>query len=406
MSWTVFLQPASFNGVPFEIESTRKGFGRSLVVHDYPLRDDPYIEDLGGLPRVFNIRAYIWGDLYIAQRTLLETALQESDGPGTFVHPTYGILTVWVGACESSESRTVGGYATIDIQFSLDGGAASPIAITDTVSSLLASCNNMVPYLAAAYEVNVAAGLLDGAISTLVGSQLAAGDAQFSALPQATVGGVATGWAANAPNPAASCAAVQASFDVAVNNVVAAFPVTPIANDPVAGVVPASPSVADPSGGLIGMVSFGANAAPPPAAALPIVGIAQTAIISFIQGSALLAVLAVYGQFDWQSSDQAEAAAAALQPLLDVQVAAAADAGNFDLFRAWRAISAQAMADLTQRAQNLPSLAAYDVGGQIPALVLAQYLYQDSTQADALVTLNAAPHPLFMPPAGNWLQAA
>jgi prophage DNA circulation protein len=95
-----------------------------------------------------------------------------------------------------------------------------------------------------------------------------------------------------------------------------------------------------------------------------------------------------------------------LMDLLDVQVAAAADAGNFDLFRAWRAIEAATIADMRERAQSLPTLASFTFPSALPALVVAQQLLQDATQADALVQLNNTPHPLFMAPAGFWLQPA
>ena len=41
------LRPASFRGVAFEVESHSESGGRRVELHEYPLRDTPYAEDLG-----------------------------------------------------------------------------------------------------------------------------------------------------------------------------------------------------------------------------------------------------------------------------------------------------------------------------------------------------------------------
>ena len=45
------LQKASFRGVPFEVTSASLTAGRRTVVHEYPQRDKPYVEDLGRASR-------------------------------------------------------------------------------------------------------------------------------------------------------------------------------------------------------------------------------------------------------------------------------------------------------------------------------------------------------------------
>ena len=406
MSWLNFLLPASFNGVPFYIDQTAREGGRRVVVHEFPQRDDPYIEDLGRLPRSFTVNAYVVGDFYMAQRLLLETALESSSTVGTLIHPTYGIQSVWIGKIKSAEHREVGGYATVEFECTVDGGVASPLSITDTVSALLSGLASLTPYLEAAYIATVGVGILSNVIAAVVGPQLSNAGAQFAALPQATQAGITPGFNANVASASVTASAVTTAFAAAAANVIAAQPVAAGVVNPVTGTVGALVAPADASGGLVGMVSFGATATPQPMAASPAAIAAQAAVISLVQGAALQAALTVFAQTDFQSVNQAAAAQSAVQPLLDNQVATAANSGNYDLFRAWRAISAQVNADFTNRAKNLPSLATYTTPFSVPALVLAQRLYQDGTQADGLVALNAVAHPIFMPPTGNWLQAA
>ena len=46
-SWREDLRPASFRGVPFLVDESHVVIGRRVVLHEYPLRDKPYAEDLG-----------------------------------------------------------------------------------------------------------------------------------------------------------------------------------------------------------------------------------------------------------------------------------------------------------------------------------------------------------------------
>ena len=59
------LLPASFRGVPFEVSSGSLKGGRRTVVHEYPQRDKPYVEDLGKAARQITIEAFFVGDNYI-----------------------------------------------------------------------------------------------------------------------------------------------------------------------------------------------------------------------------------------------------------------------------------------------------------------------------------------------------
>ncbi len=114
---------------------------------------------------------------------------------------------------------------------------------------------------------------------------------------------------------------------------------------------------------------------------------------------ALVAAL-VYAQTDWSNASAATTARSQLFDLIDAQAVAAADAGQDALYAAWQGVSALMMQDFIQRAQALPDLGPYATQSSLPALALAQRLYADASQADRLVALNAALHPLFMPLAG------
>ena len=53
------LQPASYNGVPFHVETAGRASGRRIVPHEFPKKDIPTAEDLGRRIRRFAVTAYI-----------------------------------------------------------------------------------------------------------------------------------------------------------------------------------------------------------------------------------------------------------------------------------------------------------------------------------------------------------
>ena len=59
------LLPASFRGVKFFIEKAELSAGRRTQVHEYPLRDKPFVEDLGRATRTITITAFVIGSDFI-----------------------------------------------------------------------------------------------------------------------------------------------------------------------------------------------------------------------------------------------------------------------------------------------------------------------------------------------------
>ncbi|CAL8476399.1 DNA circularization protein [Caballeronia sp. S22] len=128
MAWKDKLQPATFRGVPFEVESDDGSFGRRTQVHEYPQRDKPYAEDLGRATREINVTAFLIGADYLDARDKLLEAL-ETAGPGTLVHPWYGELKVSLkDPARMSHSIANGGMCTVQLSFVEAGELAFPSA--------------------------------------------------------------------------------------------------------------------------------------------------------------------------------------------------------------------------------------------------------------------------------------
>ena len=122
---------ASFRGVPFRTTDSDTGVGRRNEVHEYPMRDLPYADDLGRA-REFQVNGYVVGENYLQERDALIEAL-EAYGPGELIHPKYGMLNVVVlGRVSIRESHTEGGIARFAITFAEAGENTFPRAATST----------------------------------------------------------------------------------------------------------------------------------------------------------------------------------------------------------------------------------------------------------------------------------
>lgn len=140
MSWKDRLQPASFRGISFGVDSGDLTAGRRIQTHEYPQRDKPYTEDLGRATRKISIEAFLIGLDFMEVRDRLLGAI-ETAGSGELIHPWHGRMMVNVdGECRVRHSRAEGGYCAISLTFVETGELAFPAA-TDSpgAQSLLAA---------------------------------------------------------------------------------------------------------------------------------------------------------------------------------------------------------------------------------------------------------------------------
>lgn len=116
MSWFENLHldgKGSFRSVEFYVDAAESTFGRRNVLHEYPGRDKPYVDDLGMKARSFRIEAYVIGPDYMDDRDRLRAAI-EKPGPGPLIHPYYGEFQVSViGGMRIRETPREGGVARI-----------------------------------------------------------------------------------------------------------------------------------------------------------------------------------------------------------------------------------------------------------------------------------------------------
>ena len=141
-TWRQQLQPGSWKGVGFVLDAAEMRAGRRLAVHEYPYRDDSWVEDLGKLPRRFAIHAYLTGDDVYQQRDAMVRVCEEA-GPGTLVHPTMGSLQCVLMEFATIDRRERGRYVEIALSFMIAGDPQYPAASQSGIATITAKATRL-----------------------------------------------------------------------------------------------------------------------------------------------------------------------------------------------------------------------------------------------------------------------
>lgn len=130
------LQPASFRGVPFEVEASGITVGRRTVVHEYPQRDRPYVEDMGRATRNITLQCFVVGSDYLEQAQALMHELEEP-GPGTLIHPWLGEMEVTITSVSELQFDQGLGVASVTITATEAGDLEFPAVTADEETEAL-----------------------------------------------------------------------------------------------------------------------------------------------------------------------------------------------------------------------------------------------------------------------------
>lgn len=125
--WPRTLRPASFRGVPFYVEHDTVETGRRLAIHEFPLKDAPYIEDMGRDTNKISVTAYVVGNDSDGHEKALRSAC-ERGGPGTLSLPI-DRFEVHCESCSREWKKDKLGLIAFSIKFVREGtgGAALPM---------------------------------------------------------------------------------------------------------------------------------------------------------------------------------------------------------------------------------------------------------------------------------------
>jgi prophage DNA circulation protein len=424
MAWIDRLLPGSFRGVPFYTEEHAETGGRRVAEREYPLRETPSTEDLGRKMDRWRIQAYVIQDLstqdYIDARDALRAACRQP-GPATLVHPYLGSVSVNCVTITCKESLQHGGMAVFDLEFIESGLTPSPTITKSTDSGLLGGLFSTLTLLTQAYAIGSLIAQRPGVLLGFAESYLGSLVGGLTGLPASVTGQITTQIQAitfsltnggTAPVTSAITGLTGDPVTIAISDAFAAAaqavlnPPVVADTDDVTGVTQSLARMpADPTQGVTQLATWVASTVAPSGLQVPLQMQLQSQLTALVQACATIAIGQIYAGTTFSSSNAAAIARTNLVTLLANAATMAAAQDEDALYQGWLTVSGLAVLDLVARIQSLPSLTAYTTVTVQPACALAQLLLQDGTQADALVALNDAVHPSFMPVAGVYLPA-
>lgn len=405
------LHPASFRGVPFQINGADFGAGRRVQVHEYPQRDMPWVEDLGRATREISLEAFLIGADYIDQVNRLLSAL-ETAGPGTLVHPWLGTMQVCLSAPARVRFDSGLGVATVSLSFVESGELSFPTPASSTQAASRLAADGLATaaiedfsgsFTVVGFQSFVAAAA-QGNLAAMLGFVGAGQTAQVLAnfASEATsVANLVTQAASFLSNPAMLGQTLLNAFGLsgaagavaAWSNVVKLLTGTASSNAmlPRSSSVAATPSRRQINANAAAIYGLGRQLLLAQAVGISsLVGTEQDSVqfgISQPQGSTQLPQQQV-------TQDTMLAVRDALLNALDAEMGRCGDVA----YEALQQASAAVYADLTTRAQSAASLTTWTPPETMPMLAVAYELYADASRDAEIQSRNGIRHPGFVPP--------
>jgi prophage DNA circulation protein len=169
MSFWDSLHQASWRWVPFGVNSADGRCGRKQAIHEYPNRDEVWVEDLGRAARRINIRGFLLEndlvyngtDVILQRQDMIDAC--EMEGPGELVHPTLGRLNVSLLSFEVLERKEDGLMFEIHLSFIESGLRIFPSAATSTGDAVNTAADDAIAAMTADFAKRAAIDLQQGA---------------------------------------------------------------------------------------------------------------------------------------------------------------------------------------------------------------------------------------------------
>ena len=160
--WADRLQPASFRGCGFAVLESNIITGRRTALHEYPFRDDVWVEDLGRAVRAHSFRAFVVGDDVYDQRDNLKKAC-ETEGAGLLVHPSLGSLTCVVMSFNLREVAESGRVVEFEISLVETAQPLYPATVASTQAAVGTAADSALGAIGQDFAAKIEPALLNGA---------------------------------------------------------------------------------------------------------------------------------------------------------------------------------------------------------------------------------------------------
>ncbi|MCI8212578.1 hypothetical protein AUC61_23895 [Pseudomonas sp. S25] len=401
-TWRDELQPASFRGVPFWVDTDNTPVGRRTQVHEYPQRNKPMVEDLGERTRIIQQSGFVIGDDCFFQRDNLLHALN-TPGPGILIHPWFGRMNVTATDCNVSHARPDGGMVVFDLTFVEAGEKGYPAGVPNTARQLEVENESLLDSIIARYKAAMA--LVNKARMSITALQNGLAGVQMAIQREVSqVTGLISSVASladmvmNFPGNLASMLSGQFS------SMVADFDRFGSSKREASGFIESARSIAALPAASGGVATEAAVQATRDLVREMLIVAAVRVVSSMpvvLPPAALPAVPTVAQQTALPIQRPEVPTADEVLALRDVLVAAlweAALTAPFEHFERLQSVRKLVKEHLTAVARASVLMVSVTPKQSLPAVVLAYQRFGDATRADEIVTRNGVSHPGFLPP--------
>lgn len=418
------LQTASWRGVPFGVTGAQLKAGRRTSLHEYPFRDEVWVEDLGRAGRRIGVTgflvqdaAYGGADSVIDQRRALIAACETADD-GELIHPSLGSLRVSLLEFECEEATERGRVFSLHFTFAETGTPQFP-TLTDAtqaqteLSAVAAFAKQAQDFLnetrnvlttppivgeierTARNFVNEATAITERAtslvamVSVLQGEfgrfvgQFAAGIKLAASVDDLIGAGARAREAVRANGEALTDAARHSDYDGMIEAAQALVGAVRLANP-------------DPHQAVQSLLALQAATATQPRATRDLSEVNRLTV-NLYRRDTVIAIARCTETYALASIDDAQALRKTVIDALGAEIDTAGNAGEDASFDALRALQAAVVLDLTVRGQSMAAMQTVHTPQSVPLIVLAQRLYQDVARYDGLLQQAKPIHPAFPP---------
>ncbi len=441
-SWAEHLRPASFRGVPFGVMSGESVFGRRVAVHEYPYRDQAWVEDLGRSTRRITIKGFLIQESLIydapdvfTQRDNLIAAC-EAGSVGTLIHPTLGDLTVNITesglrVSESAENGRVFEFELVVIESGLKVFAITQAEKTGALTTknwLRVASTTAAKYIAlvkwemrtvtqmmrtikqtADFWVNMANGVLNEATNLSDALSDTFGPQQYGRYQKGILGGSvsgATGRRSYSNQSAEDAELVKKQLiattidrektELAISEITATDNVEAFCNavqQAIQQIMAMSGSLERKLSILSRLSAFRNEDYQQSSESAYITQLTEMYFI--VLTASAVAVLAA--QSAPTSSKQAATQQADTSQILDIAMTTVGDLGLDEIYLLTQELRESVITFFVQMGAEKGRLTQYALPSTLSALHVSNRLYQDAARSDELIMEIAPRHPAFMP---------
>jgi prophage DNA circulation protein len=149
-NWLTSLWRTSYKGAAFWVETDEEAGGRRVVIHEFPMRDTPFLEDLGERFREFTVTAYVASDKADSEASTL-TSVCATRGAGVLVLPTQGPVTVRCTEFSREFAKDRLGYIAHRLHFVREGFGSSLASVASLANLVYVAAEDLAAEAAVAY---------------------------------------------------------------------------------------------------------------------------------------------------------------------------------------------------------------------------------------------------------------